>query len=159
MLELIREIEALSARLRALEQTEYPVSTGTFTPTFGGSTTNGTITHTASTGVYQRVGGWCHFSLRITISTIAVAPTGDLVINGLPFTSGNTIIYPGVLAIGFLNQITLLAATRFVGANIGSAVTRINLTESPSAGGSTNIPATALAANAWAVIGGAYEIA
>lgn len=60
---------------------------GTFTPTIVGSTTAGTATYGRQTGCYTRIGRLVTFSIDLDWS--GGTGTGDLRINGLPFTSAS----------------------------------------------------------------------
>lgn len=64
-------------------------ASGTFTPTLFGSGTAGTFTYdTANTeAVYTRIGNEVFVEGRVIISATSVAPTGNVSIGGLPFTS------------------------------------------------------------------------
>lgn len=64
-------------------------ATGTFTPVLGGSTTDGTISYSVQSGHYVRVGALIHAFVRIDVNTVSVAPTGNLRLGNLPFTSAN----------------------------------------------------------------------
>jgi hypothetical protein len=65
-------------------------TTGTWTPSWGGSTGDGTVTYGTRTGRYIRIGNTVWISFRINISAIPAAPTGDILVKGLPFAIGNT---------------------------------------------------------------------
>lgn len=92
-----RELEGILRRLNALEtrlereKSEVPiVQTGTWTPAFAGLTTPGTFTYTSFRyGYWRRLGSVVHLSGAVQISAIPVAPTGNMAITGLPFTSVN----------------------------------------------------------------------
>jgi hypothetical protein len=71
---------------------------GTWTPTVGGTVTNGTYTYTIQTGTYTKIGNTVYFTGRVIVSAITVAATGSLVINGLPFTQVNTVHSSGAVA-------------------------------------------------------------
>lgn len=61
--------------------------TGTFTPTWRGTTIAGTFTYTAASCLveWSRIGNRLLFNGRIVISVITVAPTGVLQIDGWPY--------------------------------------------------------------------------
>lgn len=65
------------------------VPAGSFTPTLGGSTGDGGAhTYSVQEGVYQRIGAWVIFNLRMAVTTIhASPPTGNVAIRGLPFVA------------------------------------------------------------------------
>lgn len=85
-----REIELIKRALERLKTAEKPGATGTFTPTLFGSGTAGTFTYdTGNTeGQWTRNGDRILFNGRILITATTVAPTGNMSIGGLPFTSG-----------------------------------------------------------------------
>jgi hypothetical protein len=58
---------------------------GTFTPIIIGSSTTGSTTYATQTGVYTLIGNRCYFDITLVYS--ASTATGNLRINGLPFTS------------------------------------------------------------------------
>lgn len=58
---------------------------GTFTPTIAGTTTAGTGTYTIQSGVYTKVGQLVTINIRF--SWTAHTGTGNIQINGLPFTT------------------------------------------------------------------------
>jgi hypothetical protein len=72
---------------------------GTWTPAIVGGTTTGTASYTTQVGRYTRIGNnvTVHFNVA---GTFSVAPTGEVRISGLPFTSQNT---TGLFPTGALN--------------------------------------------------------
>ena len=66
---------------------------GTWTPSFGGSTGNGTISYSFQSGTYTKVGNLVTCAFTIDVDTITANATGDLRILGLPFTPINIAIY------------------------------------------------------------------
>ena len=65
---------------------------GTFTPTLGAHSSNGTHSYTTQVGNYTKVGNVVHIWLKMTINTLNTSGTisGNLEISGLPYTSANT---------------------------------------------------------------------
>ena len=65
---------------------------GTFTPTLGAHTSNGTHSYTTQVGNYTKVGNVVHIWLKLVINTLNTsgAISGNLEISGLPYTSANT---------------------------------------------------------------------
>jgi hypothetical protein len=61
---------------------------GTFTPTFGGSTTDPTVSWNVQSGHYTKIGNIVHFNLTFYPSAIS-GGSGNLNIRGLPFTNRN----------------------------------------------------------------------
>lgn len=70
---------------------------GSWTPVFAGTTTAGTYTYTAQTGVYTRIGNQVIAHGRIAISAIGVAPVGNMRITGLPLAAANAGVYGSVV--------------------------------------------------------------
>lgn len=63
---------------------------GSWTPSISGTSTAGTLTYSANrTGTYVRLGALCHIQFRVELATVTAAPTGSLVVAGLPFTAKN----------------------------------------------------------------------
>jgi hypothetical protein len=60
---------------------------GTWTPTLKGGTSAGSASYTARYGYYTRIGNIVQISMTIACSS--VTGTGDMVIDGLPFTTGS----------------------------------------------------------------------
>jgi hypothetical protein len=93
-------------RLEHLERIEKPFyATGTWTPSFIGSTGAGTFTYVANgqIGYYTRIGRMVFIQGHIAISAIPVAPTGTMRISGLPITSANIVNLTGIVDINASN--------------------------------------------------------
>ncbi len=73
----------------AFVNSRLPYITGTFTPTLEGSTTNGTFTYSNTSGNYVKLGNLVYIRLRIGAKCTS-APSGTVIIRGLPFISTNT---------------------------------------------------------------------
>ena len=63
------------------------VFSGTFTPTYSGSTTPGSTVYTSQFGFYTVFGNIVIAQVSITLSSTTA--TGDLILQGLPFTIKN----------------------------------------------------------------------
>ena len=65
---------------------------GTFTPTLGAHSSDGTHSYTTQVGNYTKVGNVVHIWMQMTINTLNTSGTisGNLEISGLPYTSANT---------------------------------------------------------------------
>lgn len=64
-----------------------------FTPVLAGTATSGTFTYTTQTGSVRRLGRkTAHVQVQIGISAISVAPTGEVVVSGLPFAAGKRVV-------------------------------------------------------------------
>lgn len=115
-------------QLRVIERPGAPgqttfYATGTWTPTFRGSTIAGTFTYTGQVGSYTRIGNQVFVHAYVQISAISVAPTGSMVIAGLPFTVVNN-VQDYSLAIGFMDNIN--TSTNIVQL---TALARVNTTD------------------------------
>lgn len=86
--EIFRRLRALEAEVARLRTLEFTPRTGTWTPIFSGTTTGGTISYTRQNGRWVRIGAvvivWCN---QLLVSTVTVAPTGTLVVDGFPYTA------------------------------------------------------------------------
>lgn len=71
------------------------VERGTFTPTIGGETTNGSVTYSSQLGEFLKYGPIYFVNAYLLTSSISSLPTGNVTINGLP---GNTKILTRNLA-------------------------------------------------------------
>lgn len=129
----------LERRIGQTEVRETPRSAiGTWTPELAGSTVAGTFTYAATTGGnYTRMGSTVFFSGRITISTVSVAPTGNLRITGLPFTATTvTSGTAGGVSFDFWSLVNLSGAPDvYLGGWIQSGATTIDLLVSDNNGG------------------------
>jgi len=88
---------------------------GTFTPIISGATTAGVGVYTYQVGRYTKVGRIVHFQLRVAWT--AHTGTGNMIVDGLPFTSSSVTNSQSSVSIGFFSNITLTAsnvATAFV---------------------------------------------
>ena len=109
---------------------------GTFTPTIVGTTGAGTGTYTTQLGRYTKVGRvvTCDISLVWTAHT----GTGNIDIDGLPFSVLSTTDYAASAVIGYIDNIALTAG------NIPMAVlwwfntTKIRLNQTPTGGGAAS---------------------
>lgn len=127
---------------------------GTFTPTIAGTTTAGTGTYATNgqVGRYTKIGNVVHF--RIFLSWTNLTGTGNLVVNGLPFTSNSTTNNTPPVACRISN-LTLTAANVFQ-AFVGASSTSVTLEQAPTAGGAAaGVPVDNTAQIALA---GTYEI-
>jgi hypothetical protein len=77
---------------------------GTFTPTLGGQTTNPTVTYTAQTGFYTKIGNVVTVFGKIATTAIS-GGSGFAIFAGLPFTIKNANCGAGSFA--FYSNITL----------------------------------------------------
>lgn len=142
-------------RLYQLLQPYFPAfgvdNVGGFTPILLGSTIAGTFTYTTQNGNYMQIGGTVFVTAHISISAIAVAPTGNLQIGGLPFTAATP--DPGTLNLSDYTGFTLGAGYSQLGARVTAGTTKALLIKSGSA-----IQALVLAGGALALVAGSAEI-
>ena len=80
---------------------------GTWTPALIGTTTNPTLTYTARSGLYTKIGNLVQIRGFMLVS-ITVAGVGSLQLSGLPFTSANTTETPG--SVGYNSCFTATGA-------------------------------------------------
>lgn len=84
---------------------------GTFTPTIIRSGSNPSYTASYASGNYAKVGNLVHIQFLIIVSSVSSSGSGNIVIDGLPFTSGTGATYSSILNIGY-NDIFDAAVTR-----------------------------------------------
>lgn len=113
---------------------------GTFTPTFAGTSTAGTFTYSLQEGAYTRIGNTVFFILRVGISAISVAPTGNMIIAGLPLTASAS-APPAPTTLAFMNQIDYPAGAVELTARIGQGENFIRLAYSQDNGSNQSYPA------------------
>jgi len=131
-------------------------ASGAWTPTFVGSTIAGTFTYDATNtgGFYTRIGNQVVIEGRVRITAIAVAPTGNLQIGGLPITSATTgRNAAGALHFGTWTGITLTGARTMLAGEIVDTVLVANLFES-----GTNIAVNVTQGAALVLVGGIADI-
>jgi hypothetical protein len=104
---------------------------GTWTPTVAGSSTAGTATYSENSGRYTKIGRLVQIELYLLWSS--GTGTGDLRIQGLPFTAASSNTYPAG-SIAYLNNLTL-PANHIATAMIFSASTTIYIRSTPVGGG------------------------
>ena len=91
---------------------------GTFTPTFGGSTTDPSgITYDAQIGQYTKVGRIVHIAMRLGTDAITSVGSGNLRIRGLPFNTAYALGVGTPVAYnfnGFLNTYQMLLGSDYL---------------------------------------------
>jgi len=105
---------------------------GTFTPTIIGSSTAGTATYNVANGLYTKIGRAVTYNLYIDWAS--GTGTGNLRVDGLPFTSVNINVYPSS-AIGETGGVTL-GANGIMTARVNPNSTQIFISQYPAGGGS-----------------------
>lgn len=127
-----------------------------FSPTFSGTTTAGSITLDVQNARYLVNENICYFQIDIRVSSISSAPTGDLVVGPLPFVSSAS--WPVVsVAIGNASNLDVDAAAVQLMANISAGSNVINLFQMRDAASVIALPASALAASR-ITLSGSYKI-
>lgn len=146
-LDIQRQIRDILDRLERLEKVDTGSVSGTWTPTWSGTSTNGTYTYSAATyGQYTRTGRKVDISGRIQITNISVAPTGNMQIRGLPFTSSATIT--GGIDANYLSHFNYSATAKELTFLINTSTTFIDLYESFDAAAAVAVPAANFTDNA-----------
>jgi hypothetical protein len=137
-----------SAGLNFGESTLSIYEESTFTPVAEGLTSAGVGTYSSQLGSYQKIGNWVHFTMFLEWS--AHTGTGDLSVNGLPYTcaatGGNTSVS--------ITPKGLTYAADGVSALIVNSTTKIYIYETAS---NTNISRLAMDTAAGFYISGSYE--
>jgi hypothetical protein len=110
---------------------------GTWTPTIAGSTTPGTATYSIQNAKYTKVGRLVQFELYLQWAS--GTGTGNIQINGLPFTCGGGSTFPSV-TIGLIENVAL-TANNYATAYVVQNNTTIAFRQSPTGGGAaTDVP-------------------
>ena len=102
---------------------------GTFTPTIDGTSTGGTGTYSTRVGTYTKIGNRVYFSVYIVWT--AHTGTGDMNMDGLPFTSSSNNFSPSAV----VNSNIVLSANNILSAWVVDSTTRVSFTQYPSGGG------------------------
>jgi hypothetical protein len=129
---------------------------GIFTPTFGGTTGNGTITHDVQNGRFTRIGDIVFFGLTVRAAAVSVAPSGALIVEGLPYLSNVVLDCP--LTVGSFSKITLPASRVMLNATTAGNTTTIRLFGTASALDAVEVDASTLTAGSVLAIGGSYKV-
>ena len=98
---------------------------GSFTPVFGGSGGNPTVTHSLQFGTYVKVGKIVYINISIGASGTPSGGSGDLIITGLPFTSKSGVQQAGSIA--FANNMSFGSGTTDGFCNIEGGVAYLNV--------------------------------
>lgn len=155
----IRRLKSQLDRLTSFEWPPYSDSPGTWIPSFVGTGVAGTFTYVTQIGRYQILGNHCRIYGRVIISAIAVAPTVDMTIAGLPFPAVNVAnIFGGIWFI-VINNFNYAAAAMDFSGYIGPNASVINLVESFDNLAAVNSPAANFNnANCGLTFRGEYQI-
>lgn len=126
-----RQIQNLGEQLERLRKVDAPGVSGTWTPSFEGTTGTGTFTYTANRGGrYFLTGSLCWLTARVEISAIVGAPTGAMTITGLPFAASSTAFANGSVAFGDVSNFNYAASAISLQGLILSGEAIIRLIES-----------------------------
>lgn len=104
---------------------------GTWTPVISGTTTAGAGTYTTQYGAYTRTGNRVTINASIVIS--AHTGTGNMIITGLPFTSGVTqqMIHIGAASLTYSNQLVAYVPASTTQITLATMATGVALTSVP----------------------------
>ena len=116
---------------------------GTFTPTVGGSTGNGTAVYTKQIGLYTKIGRIVQIQIFVEWNTGTA--TGTQTVIGLPFTSNSTTDNYSILNTYPIN--ISLTALNIATSSIPPGNSIVNIYQLPTGGGSdSNVPCDAAGA-------------
>lgn len=126
-----------------------------FSPVWGGSTTDGTVGHDVQEGYYWDLNGFRHINITLRATTVSAAPTGNLLIKGLP--AGNALKVSPLILGGF-NGLTLPASRVALVAEMAAGSNTIRLFGLASGVDRSLVQGSGLGAAALIVVAGSYEI-
>jgi hypothetical protein len=125
---------------------------GTFTPTVVGTTTAGTGTYTSQVGRYTKIGNRVYFNINLDWS--AHTGTGNIQVNGLPFTSNATA--NAVNTVSSYNNNYAITALNIMQCFVSTSATSVTIRQIPVGGGS--VATVALDTAAQILLAGHYEV-
>lgn len=157
--DIVRIMRALDRRIGQTEVKEVPIyETGTFTPVYKGSGTAGSWTYSTQIGRYIRFNNLVIITIDLIAATRPVAPTGNALIDGLPFTAFSTGGGQNHASLAIGQCDATLTGTQ-IEALVVPGTTQIAFLEIPAGGGAnTNLAATGLTATCAMRLWGGYEI-
>lgn len=106
---------------------------GTWTPVVKGTSTAGTATYTTQNARYTKIGRMVYVELFMTWNS--GNGTGNLFIDGLPFTASNSATFPS-LAIGYWDSIAITSGVVPM-AYVNNSTTRIDFVGMSAGGGAS----------------------
>ena len=117
---------------------------GSFTPTFGGSGGNQTVSYSVQLGTYVKVGKLIYINVSVIATGTPSGGSGDLLINGLPFSSKSGVQQAG--AIAFANNLSFGSSGTQGGCNIEGGVSYLNVNSQELSGTSSmsRVPASGI---------------
>ena len=130
---------------------------GSFTPSFGGTTSDGSISYDIQEGQYTRIGNRLIISLLLRITNIASRPTGYLCIRGLPPINAAAVPADHALAVGEWSNLTLPMGSNQLTAYVASGTQLIMLVGCASGAAETLLDGSGLAATLIG-IAGSYQV-
>ena len=155
---IMTRLALLETRIDRAASADMPYTEfGPWTPTWKGSTGDGSYTYTNQFGEYGVLGNLVFLTGRISISAITVAPTGVILIGGLPYASSATNNVSGVMSAGEWGALTLTAGYTYVSGNIASSSSVISVRQSGSGVASGNIAVAGLGAAASIIFSAVYS--
>lgn len=129
-------------------------STGTWTPTMGGSTAFGTQTYSTQAGRYTRIGRMVFITCRVTLASTSGA-TGTIIVGGLPFASSSSLTSrTGVANAQPLNITGFTTTLKASGSYFPAGASYITLADETL----TGIPTSALTSSSFIDITAFYEV-
>ena len=108
---------------------------GTFTPAFGGSGGNQTVSYSTQIGTYVLVGKMVQITVSVIASGTPSGGGGNLRISGLPFTSKSGVQQAGTVA--FTNTLSATSGTTQMSCNIEESDSVIHINEHEYSGTSS----------------------
>lgn len=127
-----------------------------FAPVWGGSTSDGTVGHDVQDGYYWDINGFRYINLTLRATTVTAAPTGNLLIKGLP--AGNA-LKPAPMTLAGYNGLSLPASRVQAVAEMAQGSNTIRLFGLASGQDRSLLQGSGLASNALIVLQGFYELA
>jgi hypothetical protein len=116
---------------------------GTFTPTLGGTSSDPTVTYASvnTVGYYTKIGNVVNFTLEIR-TTAKSGGSGDLLVKGLPFSTGLTNSYNAEFPVTFYNM-AFNTTGHYSGELFGGGQTSLYIRESVANTTSVNMQTSA----------------
>lgn len=125
---ILRRLDAIERQLRRpIEIPQY--TTGTWTPTFVGTTNAGTYTYAKQVGNYTRLGDRLLFNGCVAISAIGTPPVGNMTITGLSVASNSGDRTHGGIWFVYLSNFNFAAGSLCLLGRIVPGTTVITLAE------------------------------
>ena len=136
---------------------------GTFTPTIGDNTRNGTSEnqqYTTQIGHYTKIGNWVHFMLTVVMSDKGDMTTSDqAAILGLPFSTANVAHTTFPIVVGDATSLALGSAGQVVSGFVAYNNDQINLRLWDATGGVTDCTVAEISDGAKLNVSGNYKVA